>query len=70
MVYFKVVSAIFLEGWETCAEEPPGQIFETRSFRIQSKSSVVQYRVTYEDWRIILKINHMKIAGGGVDAVR
>lgn len=46
----------------------PGQIFETRSFRIQSKSSVLQYRVICEDGRIILKC--MKIDGGGGDAIR
>lgn len=72
MAYFKVFLWYFPGGMRGQCRRTlaPGQIFEARSFRIQSKSSVLQYRVTYEDVRMILKINCMKIAGGGVDAVR
>lgn len=73
MAYFKVFFRYFPGGvGGQCRRTlAPGQIFEARSFSIQSKSSVLQYRVTCEDGRIILNINCMKIAGGGgVDAVR
>lgn len=72
MANFKIFFQYFLGGvGGQCRRTlAPGQIFEARSFRIQSKSSFLQYRVTCEDGRIILQINCMKIAGGGVDAIR